>query len=53
MIPTQHIILSISLRGVLQIDVFGRQLNNKEFIRHCYEKATNEPDGHFMTDLDP
>ena len=50
---TTHIILFKSPRDVQQIDVFGRQLNNTEFIRDCYKKATSEPFGHFMIDFDP
>ena len=50
---TTHIILFKSPRDVQLIDVVGRQLNNTEFIRDCYKKATNEPFGHFMIDFDP
>ena len=50
---TTHIVLFKSPRDVQQIDVFGRQLNNTEFIRDCYKKATSEPFGHFMIDFDP
>ena len=50
--PT-YIILFKSPPDVQQIDVFGRQLNNTEFFRDCYKKATNEPFGHFMIDFDP
>ena len=50
---TTHIILFKSPRDVQQIDVFGRQLNNTEFIRDCYKKATSEPFGQFMIDFDP
>ena len=50
---TTHIILFKSPRDVQQIDVFGRQLNNTEFIRDCYKKATSEPFGHFMIHFDP
>ena len=53
MISTQYILFSKSPRDVQQIDVFGRQLNNSEFIRDRYKKATNEPFGHFMIDFDP
>ena len=35
---TTHIILFKSPRDVQQIDVFGRQLNNTEFIRDCYKR---------------
>ena len=41
-LTTTHIILFKPPRDVQQIDVFGRQLNNTEFIRDCYKKATNE-----------
>ena len=50
---TTHIVLFKSPRDVQQIDVFGRQLNNTEFIRDCYKKAVSEPYGHFMIDFDP
>ena len=52
-LSTTHIVLFISPRDLKQIDVSGRQLNNTEFIRDCYKKATNEPFGHFMIDFDP
>ena len=51
--PTRLIILFKSPWDVQPIDVFGRQLNNTEFIRDCYKKATNEPFGHIMIDFDP
>ena len=35
------LVLFRSPRDVQQIDVFGRQLNNPEFIRDCFEKSEN------------
>ena len=50
-INTTLIILFKAPRDVQE--VFGRQMNNTEFIRDCYKMATIEPFGHFMIDFDP
>ena len=50
---TTHIILFKSPRDLQQIDHFGRQLKKVDFLRHTYSKATSEPYGHLLVDLDP
>lgn len=50
---TTHLILFKNLRDIQQIDFLGKQLNNVKFLRECYEKATSEPFGHLLIDLDP
>lgn len=50
---TTHIVLFKSPRDLQQIDHFGRQLKKVEFLRDCYNKATSEPYGHLLIDLDP
>ena len=50
---TTHIILFKSPRDLQQIDHFGRQLKKVDFLRETYRKATSEPYGHLLVDLDP
>ena len=50
---TTHIILFKSPRDLQQIDHFGRQLKKVDFLRDSYTKATSEPYGHLLVDLDP
>ena len=50
---TTHIILFKSPRDLQQIDHFGRQLKKVQFLRDTYVKATSEPYGHLLVDLDP
>ena len=50
---TTHIILFKSPRDLQQIDHLGRQLKKVEFLRDCYTRATSEPYGHLLIDLDP
>ena len=50
---TTHIVLFKSTRDLQQIQHFGRQLNQANFIQDIYQKATSEPYGHLLIDLDP
>ena len=50
---TTHIVLFKSPRDVQQIGLIGRQLNNTQFLRKCYELATKQTFGHLLIDLDP
>ena len=50
---TTHIILFKSPRDIQQIKVFGKQLNNSEFLQQSYLKATEDTYGHLLIDLDP
>ena len=50
---TTHIVLFKSPRDIIQIDYLGKQLGKSEFLKISYLKATNEPFGHFLIDLDP
>ena len=50
---TTHIILFKSPRDIQQIGLIGRQLNNTQFLKDCYELATKQPFGHLLIDLDP
>ena len=50
---TTHIVIFNSPRDEQQVEHFGGQLEKVEFIRDSYQKATTEPYGHFMIDLDP
>ena len=50
---TTHIILFKSPRELQQIYYLGRQLKNVEFLRDYYTRATSEPYGHLLIDLDP
>ena len=50
---TTHIILFKSPRDISQIEFLGKQLNNSVFLKSAYEKATAEPFGHLLIDLDP
>ena len=50
---TTHVILFKSPRDLQQIDHFGRQLKQLDFIRDCYKKATSQPFGHLLIDFDP
>ena len=50
---TTHIILFKSPRDIQQIGLFGRQLNNTQFLKDSYELATKQPFGHLLIDLDP
>ena len=50
---TTHIVLFKSLRDIQQLDHLGKQLNKLMFLRDCFSKATQEPHGHLLLDLDP
>ena len=50
---TTYIVLFKSPRYVQEIALIGRQLNNTQFLRECYELATKQPFGHLLIDLDP
>ena len=50
---TTHIVLFKSPRDINQIDYLGKQLGKSEFLKFSYLKATSEPFGHFLIDLDP
>ena len=50
---TTHIILFKSPRDLQQIDHLSRQLKKVVFLRDCYTRATSEPYGHLLIDLDP
>ena len=50
---TTHVILVKSLRNLQQIDHFGRQLKQLDFIREAYRRATTRPPGHVLIDFDP
>ena len=52
-LKTTHIILFKSPRDLQQIDHLGTQLKKVEFLRDCYNRATLEPYGHLLIDLDP
>ena len=48
-----HVILFKSPRDLQQIDHFGRQLKQLDFIREAYQRATTRPFGHLLIDFDP
>ena len=50
---TTHVILFKSPRDLQQIDHFGRQLKQMDFIREAYQRATTRPFGHLLIDFDP
>ena len=50
---TTHINVFKSPRDLQQIDHLGRQLKKVDFLRDCYTRATSEPYGHLLIDLDP
>ena len=50
---TTHVILFKSPRDLQQIDHFGRQLKQLDFIREAYQRATTRPFGHLLIDFDP
>ena len=50
---TTHVILFTSPRDLQQIDHFGRQLKQLDFIREAYQRATTRPFGHLLIDFDP
>ena len=50
---TTHLVLFKSPRDIQQIKVFGKQLDNFEFLQKAYLKATEHPFGHLLIDLDP
>ena len=50
---TTHVILFKSPRDLQQIDRFGRQLKQLDFIREAYLRATTRPFGHLLVDFDP
>ena len=49
---TTHLVLFNSPRDVQQISFLGKQLNKTDFLRDAYQKATQEPFGHLLIDLD-
>ena len=49
---TTHIILIKSPRDIQQIGLYGRQLNNTQFLKDSYELATKQPFGHLLINLD-
>ena len=50
---TTHVILFKSQRDLQQIDHFGRQLKQLDFIREAYQRATTRPLGLLPNDFDP
>ena len=50
---TTHVILFKSPRDLQQIDHFGRQLKQMDFVREAYQRATTRPFGHLLIDFDP
>ena len=52
-LKTTHIFLFKSLRDLQQIDHLGRQLRKVEFLWDCYNRATSQPQGHLLIELDP
>ena len=50
---TTHVILFKSPRDLQQIDDFGRQLKQFDFIREAYQRATTRPFGHLPIGFDP
>ena len=50
---TTQVILFKSPRDLQQIDHFGRQLKQLDFIREAYQRATTRPFGHLLIDFDP
>ena len=46
-------ILFKSLRDIQQITYVGKQLKNTNFLKESYERATKQPFGHLLIDLDP
>ena len=50
---TTHVVLFKSPRDIQQIKVFGKQLNNFEFLQKAYLNATEQTFGHLLIDLDP
>ena len=50
---TTHVISFKPPRDLQQIDQFGRQLKQLDFIREAYRRATTRPFGHLVIDFDP
>ena len=50
---TKHVLLFKSQRDLQQIDHFGRQLKQLNFIRKTYQRVTTRPFGHLRFDFDP
>jgi hypothetical protein len=51
---TSHVILFKSPRDIHQVKIFAKQMASKgNFLETCYVKATEQPFGHLLIDLDP
>lgn len=50
---TNYIIIFKSPRDSYQVEVLGKQLNDSNFVKESYEKATSTPFGHLLIDLNP
>ena len=52
-VNTTHMLLLQNPRDLMQIDCLGRQLGCRNLLLSAYKRATQDPFGHLLIDLDP